>query len=306
MSDDKVAAYMTLYTVLETMSRLCAPYVPFLSEEIYRNIVCSVDASAPISVHLTSFPEANEKYIDSELEAGMRSAENAAVLGRAARNLSGLKNRQPLRKILICGEKGATLSDELMEIVKGELNVKAIEYAADASEFVSYEVKPQLKTLGPKYGPKLGKIRQLLAEKAQEIVEAVKDGDYVTDIDGEVVLSASDLLIAVNAKAGYSVQSDKGVTVVLDTALDDELIAEGFMREIVSKIQNIRKESGFEVTDHVSVLIEGDDEITAVVNKYADEIKGDVLADSVACGASDAAKETDVNGKKVKIAVSKI
>ncbi len=310
MTDDKIAAYMTLYTVLETMARLCAPFTPFIADEIYQNVVRSVDENAPLSVHLASFPKVNAAYIDEELEKGMKLAETAVVLGRAARNQSAIKNRQPLGKMMLCGENAEKLTDELVKIIGDELNVKEVTYLADASEYVRYEVKPQLKTLGPKYGARLGKIRQILGEKAQEIVAAVSDnGQFVTDIDGEVVLTKDDLLISVNAKEGYCVQSDKGVTVILDTELNEALVREGYMREIVSKVQNMRKDSGFEVTDHIRLFYFADSEISEVINEYAIEISEDVLADLIKFRELediDNAKEWDINGKTVKLAIFKV
>lgn len=307
MTEDKKAAYMTLYTVLETMSRLLAPYVPFISEEIYRNVVCSVDKDAPISVHLTSFPTANEKYIDVKLEEGMAVAEELAVLGRAARNLSGIKNRQPLGEIIVSGERTGALDGELLDIIRDELNVKKIEYVSDGGKFVSYEVKPQLKTLGPKYGKRLGLIRQHLAENAEKIVNALKTADeYVVDLDGEVRLTKDDLLISVLSKEGYSVQSGGGMTVILDTTLTNELIEEGYMREIVSKIQTMRKDSGFEVTDHIIIDYFGDGEIDAIFGKFGNDIKESVLADNIVKAKSgDGLTEWDVNGKNVGLKVTK-
>lgn len=308
MTEDKKAAYMTLYTTLETLSRLTAPFIPFLSEEIYRNIVCSVDKNAPESVHLASYPKVNEKYIDKDLEEGMKVAEEAAVLGRAARNLSGIKNRQPLGKILLCGEHIGALNPELLDVIRDELNVKEIEYVSDAGDYVSYEVKPQLKTLGPKYGKKLGAIRNYLSLNAEKIVSALRDADtFTAEIDGEPVeLSKDDLLISVLSKEGYSVQSDKGTTVILDTALTPELVEEGYMREIVSKIQTMRKDSGFEVTDRITIFYSGDAEIDGVFNKYADEISSVVLADAIVGGKKrDDYVEWDVNGKPVKLSVER-
>lgn len=239
----------------------------------------------------------------------MTVAENAAILGRAARNLSGIKNRQPLKKIILCGGQSENLDSELLSVIRDELNVKDIEYAADAGGYVSYEVKPQLKTLGPKYGSRLGKIRQYLAANAEKIVNGLKESDtYSFDIDGEQIdLTKDDLLISVLSKEGYSVQSDKGMTVILDTALDKELIEEGYMREIVSKIQTMRKEAGFEVTDHIRIRYFGDEEIEKVFNKYIQEIASDVLADEIIGGKNcNDFKEWDINGKNVGIKVSKI
>ena len=306
MTEDKKAAYMTLYTVLETTARLVAPFVPFIAEEIYRNIVCSVDASAPESVHLTSFPTADENYIDSALERGMAIAEEAAVLGRAARNAASVKNRQPLNEILLCGEHVGELSEDMLAIIRDELNVKRIEYVADAGDYVSYSVKPQLKTLGPKYGAKLGKIRAYLTENPEKVVSGLRGADeYSFTVDGEeIALGKDDVLITVLNKEGYSVQSGGGITVILDVTLTPELIEEGYMREIVSKVQTMRKDSGFEVTDHIALYYDGDAEIEAVIEKYKDEIAGDVLADRVE-KKSDLEKR-DVNGKQVGLGVVKL
>lgn len=306
MTEDKKAAYMTLYTVLETTARLVAPFVPFIAEEIYRNIVCSVDASAPESVHLTSFPVANENYIDPALERGMAIAEEAAVLGRAARNAASVKNRQPLNEILLCGDHVGELSEDMLAIIRDELNVKRIEYVRDAGDYVSYSVKPQLKTLGPKYGAKLGKIRAYLAENPEKVVTGLRDADeYSFTADGdEIVLGKDDVLVSVLNKEGYSVQSGGGITVILDVTLTPELIEEGYMREIVSKVQTMRKDSGFEVTDHIALYYEGDAEIEAVIEKYKDEIAGDVLADKVEKKAD--LEKRDVNGKQVGLGVVKL
>ena len=306
MTEDKKAAYMTLYTVLEATARLVAPFVPFIAEEIYRNIVCSVDASAPESVHLTSFPTADENYIDSALERGMAIAEEAAVLGRAARNAASVKNRQPLNEILLCGEHVGELSEDMLAIIRDELNVKRIKYVADAGDYVSYSVKPQLKTLGPKYGAKLGKIRAYLTENPEKVVSGLRGADeYSFTVDGEeIALGKDDVLITVLNKEGYSVQSGGGITVILDVTLTPELIEEGYMREIVSKVQTMRKDSGFEVTDHIALYYDGDADIVAVIEKYKVEIAGDVLADRVE-KKSDLEKR-DVNGKQVGLGVVKL
>ncbi len=308
MTDDKIAAYMTLFTVLENLSRLTAPYVPFIAEEIYRNIVVSVDKDAPESVHLASFPKCRAEYIDKALEAGMKTAEDAAVLGRAARNLSGIKNRQPLGKMMLCGSGADALEPELLSVIRDELNVKEIECVTDAGSYVSYEVKPQLKTLGPKYGARLGKIKQYLAANAEKLVNGLKESDtYSFDIDGEEIsLTRDDILITVLSKQGFSVQSGGGITVILDTELTDELIAEGYMREIVSKVQTMRKESGFEVTDHIRLYYDGDAEIDEVFNRYMTQISGDVLADEIVGKNLDGEKSWDINGKSVRLKVGKL
>ena len=307
MSDDKISAYMTLYTALETLCRLLAPYIPFVTEEIYQNIVRSVDANAPLSVHLATYPVANEKYIDEKLEKDMAIAEKAVVLGRSARNASNVKNRQPLGKMMLCGSDAEGLSDELMTVIAEELNVKGIEFATGDGGYVSYDVKPQLRTLGPKYGKRLGAIRNHLSANAQAIVEAINTNEvYTADIDGEVTLTRDDLLITVLNKEGYSVQTDGGITVILDTTLTPELLKEGLMRELISKIQNMRKDSGLEVTDHIRLFVEGDDEIAGVIETYGESMSADVLADEIVTIAPDETVAVEVNGKPVKIAVEKI
>ncbi|MBQ8882660.1 MAG: isoleucine--tRNA ligase [Clostridia bacterium] len=307
MSDDKVSAYMTLYTALETLCRLLAPYIPFITEEIYQNIVRSVNPDAPISVHLTSYPVADERYIDEKLEKDMAIAEKAVVLGRSARNASAVKNRQPLGKMMLCGSDAENLPSELMTVIAEELNVKNIEFAADGGGYVSYDVKPQLRTLGPKYGKRIGAIRNHLAQNAQAIVESINATEsYTADIDGEVTLTRDDLLITVLNKEGFSVQTDGGITVILDTTLTPELLKEGLMRELISKIQNMRKDSGLEVTDHIRLYVEGDDEIASVIATYGESISEDVLADEIITIAPDDTAEVEVNGKAVKLAVEKL
>ena len=304
MSQNKEAAYTTLYTVLSTLSKIIAPYVPFLAEEMYQNLVCSFDKNAPESVHLCSFPIADEKMIDKKLEAGMGDVLKLVVLGRAARNKSNLKNRQPLSKLLYNGRY--ELPQSLKELVEDELNVKSVEVSDTNDGFIDYELKPQLKTLGPKYGSLLGVIRSVLQERANEIVNAVKNGNlFRFNANGkDVELSQDDLLINMKNKEGFSSESDGETTVVLDTALDDSLIFEGAEREIVSKIQNMRKEAGFEVTDRIVVGYRAEGVAKQVFEK-ADFLK-DVLADSVCETLDGFTKECDVNGDKVTISVKRI
>ncbi len=306
MTEDKVAAYMTLYTVLQTMARLCAPFIPFMSENIYQNIVRSVDKTARESVHLCDYPEADMSRIDKELEAGMDLVLCAVNLGRAARNAANIKNRQPLSRIILCGENIKTLSGGLAEILKGELNVKSVEFAASAKEYLSYEVKPQLKTLGPKYGKLLGKIREKLSSDPAAAVGATENGgEYVFEADGtEVRLTAEDLLVSTAAGGRYSSQTDKGITAVLDCEMTEELKEEGYMRELVSKIQTMRKESGLEVTDHILLGVSGSELVRGIAEKYAKEIMGDVLCDGFA-ESGEFVKEWDVNGEKTVISVSR-
>ena len=304
MSQNKEAAYTTLYTVLSTLSKIIAPYVPFLAEEMYQNLVRNFDKNAPESVHLCSFPIADEKMIDKKLEAGMGDVLKLVVLGRAARNKSNLKNRQPLSKLLYNGRY--ELPQSLKELVEDELNVKSVEVSDTSDGFIDYELKPQLKTLGPKYGSLLGVIRGVLQERANEIVNAVKNGNlFKFNANGkDVELSQDDLLINMKNKEGFSSESDGGTTVVLDTALDDSLIFEGAEREIVSKIQNMRKEAGFEVTDRIVIGYRAEGVAKQVFEK-ADFLK-DVLADSVCETLDGFTKECDVNGDKVTISVKRI
>lgn len=304
MSKNKEAAYTTLYTVLSTLSKIIAPYVPFLAEEMYQNLVRNFDKNAPESVHLCSFPIADEKMIDKKLEAGMGDVLKLVVLGRAARNKSNLKNRQPLSKLLYNGRY--ELPQSLKELVEDELNVKSVEVSDTSDGFIDYELKPQLKTLGPKYGSLLGVIRAVLQERANEIVNAVKNGNlFKFNANGkDVELSQDDLLINMKNKEGFSSESDGETTVVLDTALDDSLIFEGAEREIVSKIQNMRKEAGFEVTDRIVVGYRAEGVAKQVFEK-ADFLK-DVLADSVCETLDGFTKECDVNGDKVTISVKRI
>lgn len=303
MSKNKEAAYTTLYTVLSTLSKIIAPYVPFMAEEIYQNLVRNFDKSAPESVHLCSFPVANEKMIDKKLEAGMGDVLKLVVLGRAARNKSNLKNRQPLAKLFYNGRY--ELPQSLKELVEDELNVKSVEVSDTSDGFINYELKPQLKTLGPKYGSLLGAIRGVLQERASEIVAAVKNGDlFKFDAGGrDVELSQDDLLISMKNKEGYSSESDGETTVVLDTSLNDALIFEGVEREIVSKIQNMRKEAGFEVTDHIVIGYRAEG-IAKQVLQNADFLK-DVLADGISEHLDGFTKECDINGDTVTISVKK-
>ena len=305
MSDDKIAAYMTLYTVLETLSRLCAPFTPFIAESIYQNVVKSVNKKAPESVHLASFPECDKKYIDKKLESDMAIVLEAATLGRSARNASKVKNRQPLSRLLLAGEGTARLDDSLKAVIADELNVKTIEIIDGTAEYVAYEVKPQLRTLGPKYGKLIGKIKEELAANGEAAVKGTSGGRmYKTVIGGEEVeFTADDLLVKVVSKEGFAAESGELVTCVLDTALTDELVREGFMRELVSKIQAMRKDMGFEVTDHIILTLGGDAEITDAVKSFEKEICSAVLCDSLSLG--DDGETTDINGKTAYIAVKK-
>ena len=303
MDATKEAAYTTLYTVLVTLSKVIAPYVPFMAESMYRNLVVPFFKDAPESVHLCNFPAADESMIDRELEKGMEEVLDVVVLGRAARSKANIKNRQPLRRLYYAG--GSKLPDDLAALVEDELNVKEALFSEGSDKFVSYELKPQLKTLGPKYGKLLGGIRTMLAERAEEIVAAVRNGGvYTAEVNGSPVeLCESDLLISVINREGFSSETDGGMTVVLDTALDEELVYEGAEREIVSKIQTMRKEAGFEVTDHIVVGYRAEGMAKKVLD--AGTFRRDVLCDAVTDSLDGYAKDWDINGDKVTIAVSK-
>ena len=307
MTEDKAAAYTTLYHVLVTLAKLIAPYTPFMAESMYLNLVPAFFKDAPESVHLCSFPVADESMVDKALEEGMEEALAVVVLGRACRNAGNLKNRQPLAKLCIGSENKFSLSEELMKIVKDELNVKEIEYTDDAGGFVKYNLKPQLKTLGPKYGKNLALVKKFLETcDAAEVVKTVRAGEvYKTEFEGvSFEFSADDLLVSSESLTGFVAQSDKGVTVVLDTNLTDELIEEGNERELVSKIQTMRKEAGFEVTDRIEICVKADAEIEKLFAKG--NVAAAVLADKVSFAAGEGyEKELDINGKMCTIVISK-
>ena len=309
MTDDKIAAYTTLYTVLVTLAKISAPYTPFMAESIYQNLVPKFFKDAPISVHLNTFPTADESYIDKDLEKGMEEVLDIVVLGRAARNSSNIKNRQPLQKVFVCAERKEKLSDSLAEIAKDELNVKELEYMTEAADFVSYIVKPQLKTLGPKYGKLLGAIRNFFATcNTTELVKTVKSGEvYKTTLDGvDVEFSADDLLISSQSKEGFVAESDKGLTVVLDTTVTPELKTEGNIREIISKIQTMRKDAGFEVTDKINVYYVASGEAKDAFTLGKEQISSVVLANLITEGDADGfTKEIDVNGELAKVTIVK-
>ena len=304
MSDDKIAAYMTLYTVLTELSKLIAPYTPFMAESIYQNLVRSFDKNAPESVHLTSFPVADESFIDTALEDGMEEVIRVVVLGRAARNQANIKNRQPLQKLYVTGVE---FDDELKALVSDEINVKEVLNASGEQDFVTYEIKPQLKTIGPKYGKLLGKIKEHLANAdGKAIVNAVATGTYKVDIDGtEVEFSKDDILVSVKNKEGFSSEVDGDISVILDTALSAELIEEGAMREIVSKIQTMRKEAGFEVTDHITLGFKTDSALLTKIMNDNTTVRNTVLADEVRNDIDGYTKEWDIGDDKITLSVKK-
>ncbi len=307
MPTDKVNAYMTLHTTLVTLAKLAAPMVPFITEDIYRNLVCTNDKSAPISVHLCDFPTADESLIDKELEARMDEVLKVVFLGRACRNEAALKNRQPLQKLYVAAD--FALSEFFTQIIEEELNIKEVEFGSDIGGFISYSFKPQLRTVGPKYGKHLGKIRAYLSslDGAVGMKELSDTGVItITDADATIALTKDDLLIESAKVEGYTSAADYGITVVLDTNLTPELIEEGFIREIVSKIQAMRKDSGFEVMDNINISIFGNEKVVAIAKKNADEIMGQTLGKSLSTSETDGAKEWDINGENVMMAVEKV
>ena len=309
MTEDKAAAYTTLYTVLVTLSKVIAPYVPFMAESMYLNLVPEFYKDAPISVHLCSFPECDESFVDAELEKGMEDVLEIVALGRAARNGSNIKNRQPLQKVYIATDKKVNLSEGLLNIAKDELNIKEFELLHDASKFVSYKLKPQLKTLGPKYGKLLGAIRNFLDTcDTAKVVAAVKAGKtYETELDGtKVEFTLDDLLISSEPAEGFVSESSDGLTVVLDVHITEELMLEGAVRELVSRIQNMRKEAGFEVTDRIILGYKAEGISGRVLKEKADEIKSDVLAEEITVTPDGYIKDFDINGESVTLGVKKI
>ena len=305
---DKSAAFFTLYTVLETLARLCAPFVPFMTESIYQNLVRSVNPDAPESVHLCDFPTVDERWIDPALEAEMDAARDIVVLGRAARNASKVKNRQPLARMLVQGE--SVTSEAVQSIILDELNVKAMEAIDDASDYIAYAVKPQLKTLGPKYGKILPAIRTYLQQAdGTAIVAAVENGGtFTVEIGGQTVsLTAEDLLVETVQKEGFAAQSDHGVCVVLDVRLTPELMEEGLVREVISKIQTMRKEADFEVTDRIIVGYQAEEALAKAIADNAEMIQKDVLAVQVTPDAHEGVqKEWKINGLAATLYVKRV
>ena len=306
MTADKEAAYMTLYTVLKTMALISAPFTPFMSETMYQNMVRTVDKSAPESIHLCDWPKKDESFIDPELEANMAAVLDIVVLGRSARNAANIKNRQPVASMYV---QGKALPDMYVSIIADELNVKEVSFVDDASSFISYRVKPQLKTLGPRYGKLLPKINQYLAGEGvgNAVVAAHNRGEsYKFDIDGtEISLAAEDVLVSTEENAGFVTVTEHDLSVVLDTNLTPELIEEGFVREIVSKVQTMRKEAGFEVTDHIVLSHHGNSLIEGIFARHGAEIAADTLADSIKLGSAGYVKDWEINGESVTLGVEK-
>ena len=308
MEQDKINAYMTLYTALVTVAKAAAPMIPFMTEDIYQNLVKSIDASAPESIHLCDFPEVHENWINPKMEEDMADLLEIVVMGRAARNTANIKNRQPIGTMYVKSE--FQLSEFYKEIIEDELNVKEVVFKDDIADFISYSFKPQMRTVGPKYGKLLNKIKTTLSELDgnKAMAELKSTGELKLDIDGqEIVLLEEDLLIDMAQMEGYVSESDHTITVVLDTNLTPELIEEGFVRELVSKIQTMRKEAGFEVMDKIRVYAKDNDKIVDIMKNHGDEIKSEVLAEDIVTGETKGyEKEWNINSEKVTMAVERI
>ena len=307
MEQDKINAYMTLYTALVTVSKAAAPMIPFMTEEIYQNLVRSVDQNAPESIHLCMFPEVNEDQIDTELEQNMEHVLKLVVMGRACRNTSNIKNRQPIGQMFV--KAAFDLPEFYQDIVADELNVKNVKFTDDVRDFTSYSFKPQLKTVGPKYGKMLGGIKAALNDidgnAAMDELNAT--GALKLDVNGqEIELFKEDLLIDTAQIEGYESVNDNGITVVLDTNLSPELLEEGFVREIISKVQTMRKEADFEVMDNIAITYEGSEKAEAVFATHAQEIGAETLAVSVEKKApAGYVKEWKINGEAVTMGVER-
>ena len=308
MEQDKINAYMTLYTALVTVAKAAAPMIPFMTEDIYQNLVRSIDKDAPESIHLCDFPESNEAWIDTELEENMEDLLKVVVMGRACRNAANIKNRQPIGKMFV--KAPFQLSDFYKEIIEDELNVKKMSLTDDVRDFTSYSFKPQLKTVGPKYGKHLNSIRAALSsiDGNAAMDELKAGGELKLDIDGqEIVLLESDLLIDTAQMEGYVSESDNDITVVLDTNLTPELIEEGFVREIISKVQTMRKEAGFEVMDKIRISLTGNQVIEGIFRAHEADIKAEVLAEDVNYNeVSGYTKDWKINSESVTLGVEKI
>ncbi len=308
MEQDKINAYMTLYTALVTVAKAAAPMIPFMTEDIYQNLVRSIDKDAPESIHLCDFPECNEAWIDAELEENMEDLLEIVVMGRACRNAANIKNRQPIGKMFV--KAPFQLSDFYKEIIEDELNVKKMNFTDDVRDFTSYSFKPQLKTVGPKYGKHLNSIRAALSsiDGNAAMDELKAGGELKLDIDGqEIVLLESDLLIDTAQMEGYVSESDNDITVVLDTNLTPELIEEGFVREIISKVQTMRKEAGFEVMDKIRISLTGNQVIEGIFRAHEADIKAEVLAEDVNYNeVSGYTKDWKINSESVTLGVEKI
>jgi isoleucyl-tRNA synthetase len=308
MEQDKINAYMTLYTALVTVSKVAAPMIPFMTEDMYQNLVRSIDKDAPESIHLCDYPVAEESWINSELEADMEELLKIVVLGRAARNTANIKNRQPIGTMYVKAEK--EMDAFFTDIIADELNVKEVKFAGDVESFISYSFKPQLRTVGPKYGKLLNGIRQALTDidGSKAMNELRTAGVLTLDINGnKVELTEEDLLIETAQTEGYVTESDGEVSVVLDTNLTPELVEEGFVREIISKVQTMRKEAGFEVMDKIRIYAKDNDKILDIIKKHQEQIMSEVLAEDVVLGETDGyVKDWAINKEHVTFGVTRL
>ncbi len=308
LEQDKINAYMTLYTALVVTAKTAAPMIPFMTEDIYQNLVRSIDKDAPESIHLCEFPEVNEEFIDKELEEYMEEVLDIVGLGRACRNGSNIKNRQPLGTMYVKATKN--LPEFYTDIIKEELNIKEVKFVEDASDLLSYSFKPQMRTLGPKYGKQLNEIRETLQNLDGSAAKAELDSTGVLKLTisiGEIELTEEDLLIETKQQEGYFSLSDFGITVAIDTTLTEELLTEGFVREVVSKIQTMRKDAGFEVMDHIALYVDGSDKLKSIVEGNKESVMADVLADEVVIGSVDGYKaDWNINGEDATIGVKVI
>ena len=308
MEQDKINAYMTLYTALVTICKAAAPMVPFMTEDIYRNLVCSIDKQAPESIHLRDFPQVRTEWIDKELEKNMDEVLRIVVMGRACRNAANIKNRQPIARMFV--KAPYELEGYYQEIICDELNVKAVSFTDDVRAFTTYTFKPQLKTVGPKYGKSLNGIRAYLGamDGSRAMEELEEKGNLIFDVNGvSVVLSKEDLLIDMAQTEGYVSDGDNEITVVLDTKLTPALIEEGYIREIISKVQTMRKEADFEVTDKITVYCRGNEKIAELLLSHKEEIQSEVLALDIRIGETNGyVKDWNINGEAVSLGVERL
>ena len=307
MEQDKINAYMTLYTALVIVAKAAAPMIPFMTEDIYQNLVRSINADAPESIHLCDFPEVHADWIDPKMEEDMADLLEIVVMGRAARNTANIKNRQPIGQMYVKAPEA--LGDFYKDIIADELNVKNVTFTDDVSSYTDYQFKPQLRTVGPKYGKYLKQIQAVLSElDGNAAMKELKENGCLKldSVSSEVVLLEEDLLITMTQAEGFVTEGDNNVTVVMDTRLTPELIEEGFVRELISKIQTMRKEAGFEVMDHIAVSYTADEKVTGIFNKYGEKIQTEVLANAITAGTlAGYQKEWSINGEKVTLAVEK-
>ena len=304
LTEEKIGAYVTLYKVLTTLIKVAAPFVPFMTDEIYQNLVVGLDSKAPESVHLCLWPEVNENKIDKNLENEMDLAYKIVKLGRSARNSANIKNRQPLSEMLISID---TLPQYYEDIVKEELNVKSIELGAEMSEYVNFEIKPNLPVLGKEYGRLIPKIKQAISEKKQmDLANTVKNGgvEYIEVDDTQIGLNSENLLITMQGKEGFAFSGEGEIGVVLDTHITQELKEEGYVREILSKVQNMRKDKGFEVLDNINLYVSGNETLEKVIKENEELIKHDTLAVDIKYNETrESYVETNINGEKLNIDV---